>query len=45
MYPHLLNQTMGCHGNHTISNNQIGFIFDVNMFLHLSGPIKQIRMC
>ena len=33
---------MGCHGNHEISKTQIPFIFEDNIFLHLSGPIGQI---
>ena len=33
---------MGCHGNHEISKTQITFIFEDNIFLHLSGPIGQI---
>ena len=33
---------MGCHGNHEISKTQITFIFEDNIFLHLSGPIEQI---
>ena len=32
----------GCHGNHEISKIQITFIFEDNIFLHLSGPIGQI---
>ena len=32
---------MGCHGNHEISKTQITFIFEDNIFLHLSGPIGQ----
>ena len=34
---------MGCHGNHEISKTQITFIFEDNIFLHLSGPIGQIE--
>ena len=33
---------IGCHGNHEISKTQITFIFEYNIFLHLSGPIGQI---
>ena len=33
---------MGCHGNHEISKTQRTFIFEDNIFLHLSGPIGQI---
>ena len=33
---------MSCHGNHGISYNQSAFIFEDNIFLHLSGPIEQI---
>ena len=33
---------MGCHGNHEISITQRRFIFEVNIFLHLSGPVGQI---
>ena len=33
---------MGCHGTHEISKAQITFIFEDNIFLHLSGPIRQI---
>ena len=33
---------MGCHGNHEISKTQITFIFEDNIFLHLSGPIGRI---
>ena len=34
---------MGCHGNHEISKTQITFIFEDNIFLHLSGPTGQIN--
>ena len=34
---------MGCHGNHEISKPQRTFIFEDNIFLHLSGPIGQIH--
>ena len=33
---------IGCHGNHEISKTQITFIFEDNIFLHLSVPIGQI---
>ena len=33
---------IGCHGNHEISKTQRTFIFEDNIFLHLSGPIGQI---
>ena len=33
---------MGCHENHEISYNQRAFIFQDNIFLHLSGPNDQI---
>ena len=33
---------MGCHGNHEISKTQKTFIFEDNIFIHLSGPIGQI---
>ena len=32
---------MGCHGNHEISKTQITFIFEDNIFLHLSGPMDK----
>ena len=34
---------MGCNGNHEISKTQITFIFEDNIFLHLSGTIGQIN--
>ena len=37
----LLSRVMGCHGNHEISYNQNAFIFEDNIFWHLSGPIEQ----
>ena len=33
---------MDCHENHDISKPQRTFIFEDNIFLHLSGPIGQI---
>ena len=34
---------MGCHGNHEIKKKKKrAFIFEDNIFLHLSGPIGQI---
>ena len=37
------------NGNHAISYNQKAFIFEGNVFLHLSSPIEQIyshdKMC
>ena len=33
---------MFCHKNHEISYNQRAFIFEDNIFLHLSGPSEQI---
>ena len=35
---------MGCHGNHDISYYKNAFIFEDNMFWHLSGPIEQINI-
>ena len=32
---------MVCHANHEISKNERAFIFEDNIFLHLSGPIGQ----
>ena len=32
---------MGCHGNHEILYNQKAFIFEDNIFLHLSDPNEQ----
>ena len=40
--PNLYSRIIGCHGNHEISKTQITFIFEDNIFLHLSGPIGQI---
>ena len=42
IYPHCLVDIMGCHGNHEISKTQRTFIFEDNIFLHLSGPIGHI---
>ena len=33
---------MGCHENYEISYNQRAFIFEDNIYLHLSGPNEQI---
>ena len=33
---------MSCHGNHDILKTQRTFIFEDNIFWHLSGPIGQI---
>ena len=33
---------MSCHGNHEILKTQRTFIFEDNIFWHLSGPIGQI---
>ena len=35
---------MVCHGNHDISYYQNAFIFEDNIFQHLSGPIEQIHI-
>ena len=43
MNPILLNCVMFYHGNHAISNNQNGFIFEERNFVHLSGHIESIR--
>ena len=40
--PNLYSRHNGLHGNHEISKTQITFIFEDNIFLHLSGPIGQI---
>ena len=42
VYSHSLSRIIGCHGNHELSYNQRAFIFEDAIFLHLSGPIKQI---
>ena len=33
---------MGCRGDHEIVCNQIAFIFEDNIFLHLRGSIEHI---
>ena len=35
---------MGCHGNHDVSYYKNAFIFEDNIFWHLSGPIEQINI-
>ena len=43
VYPPIFTESiMGCHGNHEISKTKITFIFEDNIFLHLSGPVGQI---
>ena len=37
--PILLSCIMDCDGNHEISYHQNAFIFEDEIFLHLSGPI------
>ena len=41
--PNIYSRHNGCHGNHEISKTKITFIFEDNIFLHLSGPIGQIN--
>ena len=42
VYEYSFKSYNGCHGNHELSYNQNAFIFEDNIFLHLSGNIKQI---
>ena len=39
----LLNCVIRYHGNHAISNNQNGFIFEERNFVHSSVHIESIR--
>ena len=39
--PILQNYILGCHGNHVISHNLFGLMFENNIFLLCGGPNEQ----